>query len=172
MTASDLLAWALHGARQQTLQLTHDIPTDHAWSQDSPGEHHPIWILGHLLLSDSYLLTLLGAGSLPGDFATLLRRYGPGAPPIASPTDYDSLVELVERLTSTGAQREAALTRLPTADLALPTPDPVLARSQPSLGHHLHALVCHEGYHAGQLAAWRRRRGLPSVSWSFAPPAA
>ncbi len=172
MTARDFLAWALGGARRHTLQLASGIPVDHACAQDLPGEHHPVWTLGHLVLGDSYLLTLLGAGTLPVDFATLLRRYGPGAVPVASPAEYDSLPELVARLTETETARQAALARLSDADLSRPTPDPVLARSQPALGHHLQALVGHEGYHAGQLMAWRRRRGLPAVPWSFAPPPA
>ena len=56
------------------------------------------------------------------------------------------------------------------ADLDRPLPDPTLVRAQPTLRHHLHALVYHEGHHAGRLTAWRRRRGLPPVAWAHAAP--
>jgi hypothetical protein len=164
-----LLAWSLDGARRQTLSLTRGIPATRACAQASPGEHHPAWTLGHLLLGDAYLLTLLGADALPRDFQILLDRYGPGASPVDVRDRYDELALLVERLTETGARRLAALDAMAASDLARPTPDPALVTSQPTLGHHLQALVFHEGYHAGRVAAWRRHHGLPAVDWAFAP---
>jgi len=166
----DLLAWGLKGARQQTLSLVEDIPAELSCSQSVPGEHHPVWTLGHLLLGDSHLLPLLGAAELPSDFPTLLSRYGPGADPVGSPEGYDAMAVLVRRLTETGVRRQEALAAMVASDLARPTPDPLLASSQPNMGHHLQALMFHEGYHAGRLAAWRRRQGLPAAPWVFAPP--
>lgn len=163
-----MLAWGLAGAREQTLRLAAGFSELRASAPSSPGEHHPVWILGHLLLADSYLLTLLGAGDLPPDFQDLLRRYGPGSDAVASPNHDDLLNLLIKRLSETGERRQATLASMSRDDLARPTPDATLARAQPTLGHHLQALVFHEGYHAGQLAAWRRRHGLPAVEWAFA----
>jgi hypothetical protein len=165
----DLLIWALHHARQQTLGLVADVPPEDACLQSVPGEHHPAWILGHLLLGDTYLLHLLGQEELSSDFTALLSRYGPGAQPTSSIAHYDSQPTLVERLRSTGSRRERSIGRMTPADLARATPDVVLARAQPTIGHHLQALVCHEGYHSGQLAAWRRGHGLAPTRWAFAP---
>lgn len=167
---NDLLAWSLEGARRQTLTLASGIPAARACAQSAPGEHHPVWTLGHLLLADRYLLMLLGAAELPADFRSLLARYGPGATPTGSMDRYDDMMGLVSGLTRSGSQRRAALAAMAPSDLARPISDPVLARSQPTIGHHLQSLVCHEGYHAGQLAAWRRAHGLPPVPWAFAPP--
>ena len=61
---SDLLAWALQKARQQTLTLVKDLPEEQMCCQSAPGENHPTWILGHLLLGDIYLLFLLGVQEL------------------------------------------------------------------------------------------------------------
>jgi hypothetical protein len=168
----DLLVWALGNAREQTLTLVADIPQESACRQSVPGERHPVWILGHLLLGDVYLLTLLGADSLSDDFQTLMRRYGPGATPAPALDHYDAKPALVDRLAATGVRRLDVIRRLTLVDLSRTTPDATLARAQPTLGHHLQALVCHEGYHGGQLSAWRRAHGLGSTRWAFAPTGA
>ena len=164
------LAWALHRAREQTLQLVSGVPSSQATDQTTPGERHPEWILGHVCLGDAYLLSLLGE-DLPADFSVLLDRYGPSSTPRAAPGTSHRLAELIERLVELGNQRHEIISRLTAADLAQPLPDPVLVHAQPTLGHHLHALLAHEGYHAGQLAAWRKARGLTPVPWAFATPA-
>ena len=162
------LVWALHRARKQTLQLVSGIPHRQSADPTTPDERHLGWTLGHLCLGDAYLLSLLGR-ELPADFTTLLARYGPS--PVPQPGAPQRLAELVERLVELGARRHETLSRLTSADLQRDLPDPVLVRAQPTLGHHLHALLAHEGYHAGQLAAWRKAHGFPPVPWAFATPA-
>ena len=166
---SDSIAWALEHARRQTLALARDIPADHFCSQVQPGEHHPAWILGHLLLSDSYLLHLLNVDALPDDFSKLLEKYGPGATPTPQVSEYDAKEQLIERLVATGESRVDAVRQLTEGDLARPNPDAILIRTQPTLGHHVHAMVFHEGYHSGQLSAWRKAHGLAASEWVFAP---
>jgi hypothetical protein len=56
-------------------------------------------------------------------------------------------------VSATGRRRLDAIGRMTLVDLARPTPDDVLAQTQPTIGHHLQVLVCHEGYHGGQLSA-------------------
>jgi hypothetical protein len=166
----DILSWALHHARQQTLTLAADVPPDRACLQSVPGQQHAIWILGHLLLGDIYLLSLLGVENLTTEFPALLNRYGPGATPLPSLEHYEPKQVLVQRLEATSSRRLGAIQQLALEDLRRPTPDTVLAQAQPTIAHHLQALVCHEGYHAGQLAAWRRSHGFGPVRWAFAPP--
>ena len=165
------LGWALIQARKQTLSLVAGIPQSAACSQSFEGEHHPSWIIGHLLLADSYLLHLLGLEELGSDFSSLLTCYGPGAIPAPGPGPYDSLDSLVSRLRDTGEERVVAVNQLSPSDYSRPLPDSVLAQVQPTIGHHLSTLIYHEGYHGGQLAAWRRNHHLVPSSWTFAPPA-
>ena len=171
MTAdvNEALIWALESARRHTLTLAGDIPRDRACQQSVTGEHHPVWILGHLLLGDTYLLSLLNVEPLSEEFPILLSRYGPGASPLPLLDRYDALPTLVERLKLIGSRRLEAIRSMTGADLTRPTSDPGLARAQPTISHHLHGLVCHEGYHAGQLSAWRRAHGLGPKRWAFAP---
>jgi hypothetical protein len=162
------LVWALRIARQHTINLVADLEPEEMCLQTTAGEHHPAWTLGHLLLSDTYLLSLLKAGPLGDDFPELLGRYGPGASPTASPADYPAKQVLVERLTDIGAVRLDAVSHMTEAELAVANPDPVLARSQPTIAHHIQSLVFHEGYHSGKLSAWRKNHGLAPTRWVFA----
>lgn len=163
-------AWALENARRQTLTLATDVANEQRCRQSSPGEHHPAWVLGHLLLGDVYLLHLLEGGTLAEDFPALLERYGTGATPTADAARYHDQDASIDRLVETGARRAGIVRVLSAADLACPTQDPFLARSQPTIGHHLQVLLFHEGYHAGQLSAWGHRLGLPAARWVVAPP--
>ena len=166
---SEVLAWSLGRAREHTLALVADVSPEAMARQTVPDERHPAWILGHLLLADSYLLSLLAVQPLADDFALLLDRYGPASSP-NNETRYDSKHELIDRLRRANAVRVARVSAMADGDLARPMADAQLAQAQPTIGHHLQALVFHEGYHSGQLSSWRKSRGLPAVRWTFGPP--
>ena len=163
---SDLLVWSLEKARRQTLSLVEDLLEEQMCRQTSAGENHPAWILGHLLLGDIYLLSMMKIQALSAEFADLLSKYGPASKPISTPENYDSKHFLVERLTETGFRRLDALRQMKSFDQ--PMPDETLARTQPTIGHHLQILVFHEGHHCGQIAAWRKAQKLPAVKGIFA----
>jgi len=165
---SEHLAWVLNRAREHTLSLVADVPQEAMQLQASPGERHPAWLLGHLLLADTYLLSLLTVQPLAGEFQLLLERYGPGSRPDGQAL-YDSKQELVDRLGGTNALRVARVQVMTGRDLVHPLADEVLARAQPTIGHHLQSLVFHEGYHAGQLSSWRKAHGFPPRRWALGP---
>jgi uncharacterized damage-inducible protein DinB len=163
------LAWALNQARQQTLALVADVSTDAMHLQAAPDERHPAWLLGHLLLADSYLLYLLASQPLAGDFPALLERYGPASAPSAA-TQYDSTDRVIDRLRQANVMRIARVSSMTDRELTTPMSDANLALVQPTIGHHLQSLVFHEGYHAGQLSAWRKSHGFTAVRWTMGPP--
>jgi uncharacterized damage-inducible protein DinB len=165
---SATLVWALDRARAHTLALVADLPPQAMQKQTAPGERHPAWLLGHLLLADSYLLYLLEVQPLPDDFSSLIERHGPASAPTADAT-YNSKEELVSRLAASNDARLARVRAMSGDDLARPLPDAFLATAQPTIGHHLQSLVFHEGYHSGQLSAWRRAHGLPPAHWTLGP---
>jgi hypothetical protein len=166
---SEYLTWALGRAREHTLTLVDDIPSDAMQRASAPGEKHPTWILGHLLLADTYLIFLLGLEPLADDAPLLLEHFGPASVPTARP-DYYSKLQLIERLRRANVLRLGGVVAMSDLELAQPTPDAHLAQAQPTIGHHLHSLVFHEGYHAGQLSAWRKAHGLTAVHWTLGPP--
>ena len=164
---SATIGWALRRARDQTLRLAAEIPDN---GDSAPAGQDPRWLLGHLVLADTYLLHLLDGSALPDRFPRLLATYGPERfrDPAAR---LGAIAELLADLTETGHRRDTLIAAMTGPDFDRAMPDPVLAGSQPTIGHHLQALVCHEGYHAGQLSSWRRRLELAPVRWTFAPPA-
>lgn len=167
---SDHIAWALRRAREQTLALTADVPAAAMQRQFVPGERHPAWLLGHLLLADSYLLFLLDVRPLPDDFPQLIQHYGPASVPAQEGEGpAHTRDELIERLTASDAARVARVLTMSDDALARPLPDAHLAQAQPTIGHHLLGLVFHEGYHSGQLAAWRKAHGFAPARWTSAP---
>ncbi len=159
---NELLIWSLKQARKQTLALVEDLREEQIYLQSAAGENPPAWILGHLLLGDTYLLSLLKVQELSADFSELLGKYGPNS----SNKNYDSKQFLVERLTETGNLRCEAVRQMNGLDQ--PMPDEMLARSQPTIAHHLQVLVFHEGHHCGQLSSWRKLQGLTPVKGIFA----
>jgi uncharacterized damage-inducible protein DinB len=165
---NESLAWALSQAREQTLALVADVSPDAMQLQAAAEERHPAWILGHLLLADAYLLYLLASEPLADDFPVLLERYGPASRPNAN-TQYDPKDRLIERLRQAHVVRVTRVSAMADRELAAPLGDARLARVQPTLGHHLHSVVFHEGYHAGQLSSWRRAHGFAAVRWIMGP---
>lgn len=164
----DILIWSLEKARKQTFNLVEDLQEAQICLQNYVGENHPAWILGHLLLGDTYLLSLLGVRELSEDFTELLDKYGPGKITTSSPDDYDSKSVLVERLTETVTLRIETLGKMKVEDFARPMPDETLAKTQPTIAHHLQMLVFHEGHHCGQLSSWRKGQNLSATHGIFA----
>lgn len=158
---NEILAWSFEQTRKQTFSLVADL-RDEQMRLHSAGENPPIWILGHLLLGDTYLLHLLNVRKLSVDFTELLSKYGPNS----TNRDYDSKQFLVERLTETNLLRCEAVRRM--NDQNKPMPDETLAQTQATIAHHLQTLVFHEGHHCGQLSSWRRLQGLSAVKGIFA----
>ena len=163
---SDLLIWSLENARRQTLNLVEDLRDEQMRLQSAAGENPPAWILGHLLLGDVYLLSMLKARELSADFMELLEKYGPNSNPNLPNANYDSKDFLVESLTETNLHRTNAIRQLKNLDA--PTPDETLVKIQPTIGHHLQTLVFHEGHHCGNIAVWRKANKLPAVKGIFA----
>ena len=163
---NDLLIWSLENTRKQTFNLVEDLRDEQMCLQNSKGENHPAWILGHLLLGDVYLLSMLKDRELSANFADLLSKYGPNSNPVSTLADYDSKQILVERLTETNLLRTDAVSQMKNLDL--PTPDETIARTQPTIGHHLQTLVFHEGHHCGNISSWRKAQGLSAVKGIFA----
>ena len=162
----DVLIGSLENARKQTLSMVEDLRDEQMCRQSAAGENPPAWILGHLLLGDVYLLSMLKVRELSADFADLLNKYGPASNSVSSLAHYDSKQFLVERLTETNLLRLDAVRRMKNLDQ--PTPDEMLAQTQSTIGHHLQILVFHEGHHCGGLSSWRKAQRLSAVKGIFA----
>lgn len=143
--------------------LVADIPDEQFAEQPTEGLNHPAWILGHLAAVADSGLQLLGQPlALPAEWHQL---FDPGTVPSPERSLYPTKAELVAAYEA-GHKRliEAVAAGPDPARLARPSPLRDLRPVLPTLGDLLaHILTTHEATHLGQLSAWRRQLGLPSV---------
>ncbi len=163
-----LYAWNLLYAQA----LVADISADQCTESGGPGlENHPAWTIGHLVTGSDLLAEDLGLErDLPEGWRELFERRGPGDPRLPDPERraYPPMEELLAELERQHARVEDAWRKMAAGtDL-----DERLAwrfgAELPTLGDAVVFLaVSHESMHLGQLAAWRRARGLPSALGSL-----
>jgi hypothetical protein len=161
MYARDLVLFGNNG--KWLPAMLEGISTADAQVQPFPGMNTPYWIAGHLAISMDYARQLLGAPmKCPPAWHT---DFGPGSTPgvMTGPT-----VPLEELVAAVGQGHADVMGLLPTVTevwAAQPNPVDFLVANYPSMGDLMaHLLTTHEATHLGQLSAWRRVRGLPSVS--------
>ena len=155
--------WNLLYAEALVADLSHD-----EWvSSGGPGlENHPAWTLGHLVTGSDMLAEDLGLErDLPDGWAELFERRGPGDPrlPSSDPDVYPSKEEVLGELRR--QHERVAKAWLDATPQQLETPiewrfDSRLPRVSDVT---VFLAISHEAMHLGQLAAWRRAKGLPSA---------
>ena len=163
-----LYAWNLQYAKA----LVEDLSAAQCTQSGGPGlENHPAWTIGHLVTGSDLLAEDLGLERvLPEGWQELFERRGPGDPrlPDSDPEVYPPMKDLLDELERQhlrvqGAWREK-LEDISKSGQSLN--DPVEWRycdSLPTLGDvTLFLAISREAMHLGQLAAWRRARGLAS----------
>lgn len=133
---------------------------------DAIDTNHPAFVYGHLALYPERLLDLIGQGSLAQPDQKFMDAFAAGKPCIddSEGTVYPAMDAIVARFR---LRHEAVLS--PLAD----APDEVFARTNPNekmrdrfptIGMLCTFLVNgHIMMHLGQISAWRRCMGLPSV---------
>jgi hypothetical protein len=144
-------------------RLCADITKDQFNAQPVAGMNTPAWIVGHLCGSFQLIGGELGLKPwLPAGWATL---YGRGTRPSPTPTTGPGKAQLLSAFEDAAKRLVAALKARTNADLAQPLPDERFRKYFPTLGSAvLHILTVHAAGHLGQLSAWRRAMGLPSVN--------
>ena len=156
-------AWNLEYARE----LVADLTDEECRESGGPGlENHPAWTLGHLVTGVNLHARGLGLpDDLPEGWRDLFERRGPGDPRLPSQQHalYPSRDELLAELA-----RQHDRVNTAWGDVS-PTEwnrreDWAFGRELPTFAAGaVFMLLTHEALHLGQLAAWRRARGLPSA---------
>jgi hypothetical protein len=147
-----------------TQKLVQDIPDDKMTAQPIAGKtmNHPAWVLGHLARSTGMVVKVLGRPEIPLP-ANNAELFGQKSQPLADASRYPSKAELMKSLEHATAQAIEAFRAADDATLNQPSPEPMRGRF-PTLGVLASALLAmHSALHNGQLSAWRRAMGLPSV---------
>lgn len=145
-------------ARQTTLGLLEDIPQDKLFYQLTPGGNHAAWVMGHLAVTDDFVLTKAGGREAKCP-AAWEKLFGTGSTPTGKPGDYPAVGEIKEHLNLRREELIGWFKSLDEAKLASPLPEGTewLAKTH---GGAMATLAIHEGLHAGQLTMIRRSLGL------------
>ena len=116
------------------------------------------WVLGHLILGAGMVAQSLGKDlGMPPAWNDLFFGHDP-----AQASRYPSKAELFEAYDRAHRVIADALASVSDAQLTAPPADEKLRAYFPTLGFMaVYMLAQHEGYHLGQVSAWRRAAGLP-----------
>jgi uncharacterized damage-inducible protein DinB len=132
-------------------------------AQPVPGRvmNHAAFVLGHLAWASENGVKFLGEQPAWAD--EWRELFGTGATPQADRSRYPAKAALLQRLEEAHGHLAAAVGRATPETLAQPAPERMRGRF-PTVGSLLLGLMTsHQAGHLGQLSAWRRALGLPSV---------
>jgi hypothetical protein len=146
-------------------QLVKDLSDDQMIAQPIAGVvlNHAKWVLGHIIGGADFTCSFLGESN-PVSPAGWNELFGNGSKVLGDRSKYPSKVELLTALTTAFDRRTDAMKKLTPARAAEPFPIEKFRGFWPTLGDGA-AYMCtvHDATHLGQLSAWRRALGLPSV---------
>jgi hypothetical protein len=143
-------------------RLVKDLPEDKMAIQPAPKTNHAAWVIGHLASTCDFAGNLVGLKpTQPADWEQL---FGWSSSPTNEAARYPSKAALLQALDEGHARIAAELPKIPLAKWSDPFPMEEMRGFVPTLGDGLvFILAAHENIHLGQLSAWRRVQGLPSV---------
>lgn len=127
------------------------------------GGNHPLWITGHVIHTEAYLVaTMIRGAKNPVEAWSSL--FGQGTTPDPDPSRYPSFDELMATLEKVRAETLAYLDTITEDDLDKPSHAPQeYARMFGTIGLCLSMLTHHYVFHTGQIADARRAAGRPPL---------
>ena len=143
--------------------LVKDIPDDQMCAQPHGLVNHPMWSLGHLVLSGHHTCQLLGLEStVPDGWVELFK---PGGTPSADRSAYPGKAELIAEFGKMHERLRSALPGIPAETLDQAHPSEDTRTYFPTIGAMVaFMMTSHEMDHIGQIAAWRRAAWLGPAS--------
>ena len=143
-------------------RLVADVPEEKMAVQPAPGMNHPAWVLGHLVVVGDMVAGLLGQGpSAPESWEPI---FGNSSKPSADASAYPTKAELVAALEENSARLAEIVAATPPETFGMPLPKEEYRKHFPTIGDAvMYLLTFHDAVHLGQLSAWRRVQGMPSV---------
>lgn len=161
MNAIDLLVGALKASEGVTLGFLDGFSDADLLDRPVPGANHAGWQVGHLLLSERFIL----AGHLPGVSYPALpagfeARHGKEGAQINDASGWPSKGEYERLFRETRAATIDAVSKLTESQLDHPT-EGRLAAKAPKLGNLIQLIANHDLMHGGQFSVIRRKQGKP-----------
>jgi DinB superfamily len=122
--------------------------------------NHPAFLIGHLAWANDNGIKLVGGVPV---LTGLKELWGTGATPSDDRSRYPSKTDIVKTLEVSHARLAEAVTKASKSYFKAAAPENMRAKF-PTNGHILLGLMTsHYAVHLGQLSAWRRAMGYPSV---------
>lgn len=164
MKATELIESSLECTKNWAMGLISTMRENPMQQPTPKGGNHPLWVLGHIVHSESQLLDVHILGK-ENRFPELAEKFAMGSEPSTNADQYPSFDELMEKFDFMRAATLAHLATLSDEDLGKSTctsedtPQEVLDFIG-TVGACFNAMSAHMNYHAGQIADSRRAAGL------------
>jgi hypothetical protein len=165
MPAIDGFIFAWNKNKDYAPKLVADLTEEQMILQPAPADkaaaNHPAWVLSHLNVYLPIIQSIISGESFedPKD-----HKFGMQSKPSADLSEYQSKDELIQEFVSRHETIADLLQQAGDAALDNKVELPRWAAIMPTAAIALpYLMLNHENGHLGQLSAWRRIQGLPSV---------
>lgn len=159
MNSVEFIKLSLDNSKGWLMGLLNDMQ-DAPLTQPTPnGGNHPLWVLGHIVHSESNLLDvfILGKTNRYPNFEPLFAM---GTEPTTDASQYPSIDELIAKFEEIRGASLTHLESLSEKDLDQPSHAPEqFGPGFSTVGGCFSAMCIHPGFHAGQVADARRAAG-------------
>jgi hypothetical protein len=160
MTAKDVLKMQMDMGLTVLKTYISDWSDRELLLRPGKGCNHGAWQIGHLIAAEADLLNSVcpgAAASLPVGF---VERHSKETAGVDDPAKFLSKQQYLDLYDKQRAATQAALDKLPDADLDRPSPEK-LRKMFPTVGSIFGLIAGHPLMHAGQFVAVRRQLGKP-----------
>lgn len=143
-------------------RLVADIPEERMAEQPAAGMNHAAWVLGHLAYVFDSMMAVWG--ERPSMSREWKQLFNVPSKPEPERDKYPSKAELLAAYEASYQRIVDVVTAASPEDFAKEFPNEKIRDALPTIGVAMvHILTSHQAQHLGQLSAWRRALGLPSV---------
>jgi hypothetical protein len=125
-----------------------------------PGANHPMWQVGHLVVSEAGMLGQTSGGAVKAPPESFAAKFTKETSKIDDPNFFPKKAEVLDQFKAVRASTVAWVKTLKEADLAKDAPE-MMRRMCPNVGSLLGLLPVHVGMHVGQIQVARRKLGKP-----------
>jgi DinB superfamily len=159
MRATEFIKMSLENSKNWAMGLLNDMRDEPLTQPTTEGGNHPLWVLGHLVFSESQLLDVFLLGQR-NRFPELVGLFDAGTTPCTDAGLYPTMDELFVRFQEIRAASLAHLEMLNDDDLDKRSQAPEdFGPFFATVGACFAAMSGHVFYHSGQVADARRAAG-------------
>ncbi len=161
MNTIDFIKLSLESSSGWTMSLVEDMKDSPLTQPTANGGNHPLWVLGHLVHSESMLFDCFVQGK-ENRFPELAEAFAFGSTPSTDASSLPSMDELLAKFKEIRADVTAYLDTIGEADLDRPSHGGEdFGPSFATIGGCFSAMTVHVAFHGGQVSDARRAAGRP-----------